>query len=433
MDEKKTLALGIVRQLVKNGFTAYFAGGCVRDMAMKRAPADYDIATDATPNQLKKRFKKTVFVGAEFGTVLVVNEGAAFQVTTFRGKGRGEFSKDPETDAQNRDFTINALFYDPLKKKVIDYCGGLSDIKKKIIRTIQAPEICFSQDPLRPLRAIRISSRLGFDIEKNTFAAIKKFRNQLNSVSKERIKDELVKIFTGPDPYKGMQLLDGTGLLVVLLPEVEALKGVEQPEKFHPEGDVFVHTMLLIKQLKNADIVLAFACLLHDVGKPGTFERTDRIRFHGHDRLGAQIAENILMRLRFSNDEIKKITYCIDNHMRIINVTKMRESTLKRMFLEETFETELLLHKYDCMASHKDMTIYDFLTKKYSAFKRRKVLPKPVMDGHQIMEFGFKEGPIIGKIQKEMVDLQLEGKIKSRQKAKEWLLKKWMKKRPQKK
>jgi poly(A) polymerase len=247
------------------------------------------------------------------------------------------------------------------------------------------------------------------------------------------VRDELVRIFTGPDPYRGMRLLDETGLLKALLPEVEALKGVEQPEKFHPEGDVFVHTGLLIKQLKNADTVLAFACLLHDVGKPGTFEKTDRIRFHGHDRLGAQIARDILTRLRFSNDEIKRITYCIDNHMRIINVTKMRESTLKRMFLEPTFETELLLHKYDCIASHKDMSIYDFLKKKYMAFKKQKVLPRPLLNGYEIMALGIAEGPLIGKIQRQLVDLQLEGRAGSKQKAKEWLIKKWIKKPARKK
>jgi poly(A) polymerase len=433
MDKKRKFALEVVKTLNKNGHIAYFAGGCVRDMAMNRPPDDYDIATGATPNQIKRIFKKTVFVGAQFGTVLVVKEGAPFQVTTFRGKGRGKFSKSPETDAQNRDFTINALFYDPIKKKTMDYCGGLSDIKKKIVRTIQPPAVCFDQDPLRPIRAIRISSCLGFKIEKGTLAAIKKYKGEVTKVSKERVRDELARILTGPNPYQGMQLLNETGLLGVLLPEMEALKGVEQPEKFHPEGDVFVHTMLLIKQLKNADIILALASLLHDVAKPATFEKTDRIRFHGHDRLGSRMAEEIMRRLRFSNDEIKKVAYCIDNHMRIINVPRMRESTLKRMFLKETFETELMLHKYDCIASHRDMTIYKFLGRKYAAFKKRKIVPRPLLDGHKIMAMGFKEGPIIGKIQKEMVDLQLEGRIKSEGQAKAWLLKKWTRKNAPKK
>lgn len=415
-------------------------------MAMKKTPGDYDIATDAAPNQIKKLFEKTVFVGAAFGTVLVVKDGISFEVTTFRGKKRNEFSKDARTDVLNRDFTINGLLYDPVKKKVIDYCDGKIDIKKKIIRSIANPVRCFRQDRLRPLRAIRLSSALGFKIEEKTYEAIKKFSAgggsainskksglggevEINKVSFERLRDELIEILTGKNPYQGMKLLDETGLLRNLLPEIETLKGVEQPPKFHPEGDVFTHTMLLIKQLKNEDLILAFACLLHDVGKPATFKKTDRIRFHGHDRVGAKISEQILKRLRFSNEDIRQITYCIDNHMRVMNAMKMREATLKKMFLKDTFETELELHRLDCVASHNDLKIYKFLKKKYEAFKKRPILPKPILNGHEIMTLGFKEGPIIGKIQKQMIDLQLEGKIKSKGKAKEWILKKWIKKK----
>ncbi len=393
---------------------------------MKKTPVDYDIATDAEPRQIKKIFKKTVFVGAAFGTALVIIDGISFEVTTFRGKTRNGFSKDARTDAANRDFTVNSLFYDPLGKKLIDFSGGRADIKKRQIKCVSAPAVCFRQDRSRLLRAIRLSANLGFRIDHKTFQAINKMKAGIQKVSRERVRDELASLMTGADPYSGMRLLDESGLLGILLPEITGLKGVEQPPKFHPEGDVFVHTMLLIKQLKGADPILAFACLLHDVGKPATFKKTDRIRFNGHDRVGARIAEQILKRLRFSNDEIRKIAYCVDNHMRVINAMKMRESTLKKMFLKDTFETELLLHKYDCAASHADLKIYKFLKRKYEAFKKKPVLPRPLLNGHELIKMGLKEGPAIGKIHRKMVDMQLEGKLSSKEKAKRWVCEKYL-------
>ncbi len=425
MDRKRKLAIEIIRTLRRNNFRAYFAGGCVRDMVMQKTPCDYDIATDASPGQIRESFKKTVFVGAQFGTVLVIKNGISFEVTTFRGKKRNEFSGNPKTDALNRDFTVNGLLYDPLGRLVIDYCGGRIDIKKKLIRCIGNPFKCFKQDRLRPLRAIRQACGLGFRIEEKTFEAVKKFKNEITKVSKERLRGELVEIMTGQNPYLGMKLLDETGLSSVLLPEVEGLKGVQQPPKFHPEGDVFTHTMLLIKNLKCADIILSFACLLHDVGKPSTYTKTDRIRFNGHDKAGARLAEQILKRLRFSNEEVRKIAYCIDNHMRIMNAMKMREATLKKMFLKDTFETELKLHRLDCIASHNDLKIYKFLKRKYREFKKRPILPRPLLNGHEIMAMGFREGPVIGRIQKGLIDLQLERKIKTKNKAREWVSKKW--------
>jgi poly(A) polymerase len=424
---KREIAVQIVRRLRQNNYQAYFAGGCVRDMVMKITPRDYDIATDATPPQIKRLFKKTVSVGAAFGTVLVIWEGTSLEVTTFRGKKRNEFSRDPKTDVLNRDFTINGLLYDPLKGGFIDFCEGIRDIKRKIIRSIGGSIKCFKQDRLRPLRAIRLSAGLGFSIEPKTQEAIKNLKNEIKKVSRERIRGELVKILTGDAPYKGMKLLDDTGLLSVILPEIENLKGVQQPAKFHPEGDVFTHTMLLIKSLKGADIILAFACLFHDVGKPATYKRTDRIRFNGHDRVGAKIADEVLKRFRFSNDETRKIVYCIDNHMCLMNAMKMREATLKRMFLKDTFETELELHRLDCIASHSDLKIYKFLKRKYRTFKKRPILPKPILNGHDIMNMGFKEGPMIGRIQKRLIDLQLERRIASKRKAKKWVYENFIK------
>lgn len=394
----------------------------MRDMIMKKLPQDYDIATDARPEEIRRLFKKTVRVGAAFGTVLVIKDGLPFEVTTFRGNKNDEFSMDPGTDIANRDFTINGLLYDPLKKKVIDLCRGQADIKKKLIRCIASPSRCITQDRLRALRAVRISSSLGFKIEKATLSEIKKQKNDINKVSPERIRDELTGILTGKNPFWGFKLLDDTGLLGAILPEVAALKGVEQPARFHPEGDVFTHTMLLLKGLKTpSDPVLSFACLLHDVGKPSTYKKTDRIRFNGHDVVGARIAEEVLKRLRFSNNEIQSIVYCIGNHMRIMNAQKMREATLKRVFFKDTFETELKLHRLDCEASHGDLKIYRFLKRKYAAFKKEPVIPKPILNGHEIIAMGFKEGPLIGKIQRQMLDLQLEGKIKTKVAAKRWI------------
>jgi len=421
MTKHKKLALQIVKTLRKNGFKAYFAGGCVRDMLMGEPPGDYDIATSAFPGQIKKLFKRTVFVGAQFGTVLVIKDGVPFDVTTFRGKKRKEFSREEKTDVLNRDFTINGLLYDPLSKKIVDLCEGRMDIQKKVIRCIGSPLTCFRQDRLRPLRALRLSASLGFKIERKTFLAVKNIGRDISSVSKERVRAELVEILTGRNPYRGIQLLNETGILAVLLPEIEALKGVKQPPKFHPEGDVFTHTMLLIKALKNADVILVFACLLHDIGKPSTFTKTDRIRFNGHDKVGALMARSALKRLRFSNEEIRKIVYCIDNHMRVMNAMKMREATLKRMFLKDTFETELELHRLDCASSHSDLSIYRFLKRKYAAFKRRPVLPKPMLNGHEIMKMGFEEGPLIGKIQRRLVDMQLERKVTSKKQARAWI------------
>jgi len=424
-DPKKKHATAIVTTLRAHGFQAYFAGGCVRDMVMKKAVGDYDIATDARPRQIQRLFKKTVRVGATFGTVLVVMDGTPYEVTTFRGAARSGFSKNPRTDALNRDFTVGGLLYDPLRKKIIDHTGGIAGIKRKEIRSIGTPERCFSQDALRLLRAVRLSSRLGFGIERETLAVIKKMSGAIRTVSAERARGELVSILTGKDPYRGMQLLDETGLLKELLPEIEAEKGVEQPPRFHPEGDVFVHTMLLIKRLKNADLILALSCLLHDVGKPPTFEKKDRIRFNGHDVVGARMTEEIMRRLRFSNEEIRKVTYCVGNHMRVMNAKKMREATLARIFLKDTFETELKLHKYDCLASHNSLDIYRFLRRKYLAFMRRPIKPKPALNGHELMGMGFNQGPAIGRVQRELVDLQLEGKIKTKEEAKRWVDKQW--------
>ena len=374
-------------------------------------------------------FPRTVAVGAKFGVILVVEDGHPFEVATFRTDegyvdGRrptGVRFTDAKEDAVRRDFTVNGLFYDPITRKVMDWVDGQKDLKKRVIRAIGDPKKRFEEDKLRMLRAVRFASVLGFKIEPKTMAAVKKSAKKIKVVSHERVRDELVKMFTGPDPAGALELLDRSGLLKEVLPEIEKMKGVEQPRAYHPEGDVFKHTKLLMKQLKDPDVVLAFGCLLHDVGKPATFRRAkDRIRFNGHDRVGARITENILTRLRFSNDLKAKVVACVDGHMRFKDVKEMRESTLKRFMQRETFDTELEQHRIDCLASHGDISNWRFLKKKAKSLSKEEIRPKPLLTGRDLLALGLVEGPKIGQILRTLEEEQLEGRLRTREEALSW-------------
>ena len=426
---KKKLALEIVQTLRRKGFEAYFVGGCVRDLLLKKNPKDFDVATNATPKQVSELFRKTVGVGAQFGVMVVILEGNNFEVATFRADkgykdGRhptGVRFTDAKEDALRRDFTVNGLFYDPITRKVMDWVGGELDLRKKMIRAIGDPGKRFTEDKLRMLRAVRFASVLGFKIEPKTLSAVKKSSPTIREVSYERVRDELVKMFTGPDPGRALTLLEKTGLLKEVLPEVYKMKGVQQPKAFHPEGDVFVHTRLLMEQLKNSSVVLAFGCLLHDVGKPDTFKRSDRIRFNGHDRVGASITQKILERLRFSNDLKDQIIACVDGHMRFKDVKQMRESTLKKFLQRETFETELEQHRIDCLASHGDLSNWRFLKKKIKTLSREQIRPVPLISGRDLLAIGYSEGPFIGKILKSAEEAQLEGSLTDKDAALRWV------------
>ena len=440
----KELATSIVRRLREAGHVAYFAGGCVRDMLRRVDPQDIDIATSATPEQVQQLFLKTIPVGAQFGVVLVVEGEHRFEVATFRCDeayvdGRRPASVrygTPEEDAYRRDFTINGLFYNPLTcpsgtlappsrgeesggERIIDYVGGVADIERKIVRTIGEPRKRFSEDKLRLLRCIRFAASLGFEIEAQTFAVVKEMAAQIEVVSAERIRDELIKIFTRPNAGRGMQLLDDSGLLVEVLPEVAAMKGVVQPPEFHPEGDVFQHTKLMLEMLPpNPSTILAFAVLLHDVGKPHTFERApDRIRFNEHDRVGAEVAATILRRLRFPNDEIEEIVLCVAEHMRFQHVQEMRPAKLKRILARPTFPDELELHRIDCEASHRNLENYKFLKTKVIELPPEVVKPAPLLTGHDLLALGLKPGPTIGQILREAEEMQLEERLQSRAEA----------------
>ncbi|MBI3615440.1 MAG: CCA tRNA nucleotidyltransferase [Candidatus Omnitrophica bacterium] len=412
----------------KAGHEAFLVGGCVRDLLMGRPPTDFDIATSARPEEVTKLFRRTLPVGAQFGVMLVLEETHQFEVATFRTDlkyrdGRhpeGVVFSTPRKDALRRDFTVNGLFFDPVRSRVIDYVKGQEDIEKKLIRAIGNPVRRFEEDRLRMLRAVRFTVTLGFEIDPATFRAVQEAAAKITQVSPERIRDELVKLFSGPHPGRGLTLLDESGLLRVILPEVERMKGVAQPPEFHPEGDVYTHTVLLLKHLKNPHPILALGALLHDVGKPSTFRVADRIRFDGHDRVGAAITQRVCRRLRFSNAETSAISTLVANHMRFKDVRQMRLSTLKRFMAAPTFSEELKLHRADCLASHKDLTNWRFLRKKLKELPPQELKPKRLIDGHDLLRLGFPEGPLIGTILKAVEERQLEGTLTSKPEALDW-------------
>ncbi len=421
---KKEGASQIIKVLRDKGFEALWAGGCVRDHLLGIEPEDYDIATSAKPEEVQKLFPRTIPVGAQFGVMIVMLEGIQFEVATFRADSEYEDGRHPkevrfcssEEDAKRRDFTINGMFFDPVEEKVIDYVKGQEDLAQKTVRAIGEPELRFNEDKLRLLRAVRFSARLGYPIEEKTFEAIKKLAPQINQVSAERIRDEIVKMLTSKNPGKALDLLRDTGLLHEVLPEVETMIGVEQPPEYHPEGDVYVHTRMLLELLEDSPSeVLAVSALLHDVGKPPTYEEADRIRFNAHEHVGARMAEKICKRLKFSNEKTDQIVECVQNHMKFKDAPNMRESKLKRFLARDTFDTELELHRIDCLASHGILDLHKFCQDKIKEFKEAKVeiKPKPLVTGKELIELGSKPGPHFKNILDELYDLQLEHQINS--------------------
>ena len=420
-----TKAVEIASALRSHGFQAWLVGGCVRDLVLGREPADYDISTDARPDQLRTIFPQAQLVGAQFGVVLV--EGV--EVATFRSDHAYDDGRHPvqvsfETDARQdvlrRDFTINALLLDPASpsvSQVVDYVGGLDDLRDGIIRAIGIPAQRFEEDHLRMLRAIRFAARFGFEIEPVTMAAIHELHSRIVRVSPERIRDELVRILTEGAPRRGFELLDASGLLDDVLPEVAAMKGVEQPPEFHPEGDVWIHTLLMLEGLQSPTPALALGVLLHDVGKPGTFRVTDRIRFNGHVELGERIARGILNRLRFSNAETEQVIALIANHMRFKHVHEMRESTLKRMLRMNRFEEHLELHRLDCESSHGNLENYEFVKSKFEASEPEQLRPPRLLTGDDLIEAGYAPGPEFARMLEVVEDAQLESRIQSKEEA----------------
>lgn len=414
----------IVRKLKKSGFQALLAGGCVRDLIMKKEAQDFDVATSASPDEVEKLFPKTVAIGKKFGVILVVTEDRHYEVATFRTEGSYTDGRHPdwvkfttpEEDAKRRDFTINGIFYDPTDEKILDFVEGKKDIDAKIIRAIGDPEKRFSEDHLRMIRAVRFATNLGFKIEEKTWQVLKKMAPAIKSVSMERIRDELIKIFTRDSAGLGLRMLSDSGLLAIILPEAERMKGCQQPPDFHPEGDVFHHTELMLDSLKNPSAELAMSVLFHDIAKPDTYDDTgDRIRFNNHAELGATKTEEIMRRLRFPNKLIEQVSIAVHNHMRFKDVKNMRKGRLRNYMSTETFPLELELHRIDCSASHGMLDNYTFCQEQLKEFKAEIRKPKPVVDGNDLIQAGFEAGPTFKKMLEELLEYQLEGKFQTKE------------------
>jgi poly(A) polymerase len=420
------LATRIATQLKVHGHQAYLVGGCVRDLLLGRQPQDYDVATDARPEQILLLFGKAQLVGAHFGVALVREEDTEVEVATFRSDhayqdGRHptavDFETDPRQDVLRRDFTINALLMNPESGQVLDFVGGREDLNAGLIRAIGDPDMRFGEDHLRMLRAIRFAARLGFQVEAQTFAAIQRLRESIRIVSAERIRDELVRILTEGGAARGFELLDASGLLAILLPEVAALRGVPQPPEFHPEGDVWTHVRLMLEAMRNPTVTLALGVLLHDVGKPRTFTFRERIRFDGHAELSAQMTTEILARLRFSGDEIRQVQALAAHHLRFKDVTRMRESTLKRFLRMDRFEEHLELHRLDCLASHRMLDHYYFVRSKLEEISPEQLKPRRLLTGHDLIRAGYRPGPAFARMLKAVEDAQLESRVQTAEEA----------------
>jgi poly(A) polymerase len=411
-------------------------GGCVRDLLLGQEPGDYDVATSATPSGVMKIFPQSYDVGAQFGVVLVpapnsrvpsvfnpTTEVATFRADIGYSDGRHpdqvRFTNDPREDVLRRDFTINGLLLDPTTGEVLDLVGGRKDLEAGIIRAIGDPALRFTEDKLRMLRAVRFAARLQYEIEPATFRAIRNFASQINQVSRERVRDELTRMLTEGHARTAFLLLDQTGLLHEILPEIEAMKGVAQPPQFHPEGDVFVHTLLLLAKLPTGSPpTLAWGALLHDVGKPPTFRvAPDRIRFDGHVDVGVEMAREILRRLRFSNDDTEQILALVDNHMRFAHAQRMSVSTFKRFVRMPHFAQHLELHRLDCQSSHGDLTTYHFTREKMAALPPDAIRPAPLITGEDLIDAGYEPGPRFKQILSAIEDGQLDGRLRSREEA----------------
>jgi poly(A) polymerase len=473
----REIAEKIVRRLQAANFAAFWVGGCVRDFLLGREPDDFDIATDAKPEQVEKLFPKTIAVGKKFGVVVVVENKHQFQIATFRAETDYQDGRRPEkihfasaqADALRRDFTVNGLFYDPIAKQIHDWVGGKNDLRAKIIRTIGEPEERFGEDHLRMLRAIRFAAQLNFEIEPKTFSAIQNLAPKIKLISAERIRDELLKLFAlpsagfslssaggegrgeevniskiqNPSPQpsprlggeretnsaaRGLVLLRDSNLLPQILPELAATIDCEQSPDFHPEGSVFNHIKLMLEHLpSDANPLLPWAVLLHDIAKPVTAEKdlqTGAIHFYGHEKIGAEMAEQILRRLRFPKKQIEAIVACVKHHMQFKDVKQMRKATLRRLLLRETFPLELELHKLDCLGSHNSLEHYEFLVAQAEALKHQPAIRPPLLTGDDLIALGMKPGKALGELLREIRELQLADELKTKREAKAWVKRK---------
>ena len=431
----RELANSICETLHRHGHQALLAGGCVRDVLLKREPADYDVATDATPDRVLDLFPDGIGVGAQFGVILVPRDGMKVEVATFRSDvgysdgrhpDRVEYSQTPEEDVKRRDFTINGLLMRHDTGEILDYVNGREDLEAGVIRAIGEPDRRFAEDKLRMLRAVRFAARFGFEIEAAAFLAIRRHAKEVTLVSAERIRDELTKLLTEGAARKGFELLDQTWLLSIVLPEIAAMKGVQQPPQYHPEGDVWIHTLLMLEGLPaGAAPTLAWGVLLHDVGKPPTFrpvsETGDRIRFDGHVAVGERMGEEILKRLRFSNDETQQVVALIANHMKFKDVEGMRTATLKRFVRLPQFDEHMALHRLDCLSSHRHLEAYEFVQRFLQETPPEQVRPERLLTGEHLIDMGYRPGPQFARILAALEDAQLEGQVRTRAEAEKFV------------
>jgi putative nucleotidyltransferase with HDIG domain len=429
-DRGAQLAREVAARLRAAGYEAWLVGGCVRDRLLGRPVHDRDLTTNATPRELRRLFPDALEVGAHFGVVLVRKGGAEVQVATYRSEssyrdGRHpdevRFETDVRADLARRDFTINALLEDPFTGEVVDHVGGLQDLGARRIRAIGDPRRRFSEDHLRMLRAVRFAAELGFEIEPATFAAIRELAPAILRISAERIRDELTRILTGNAPRRGFELLDQTGLLEPILPEVARMKGVEQPPEYHPEGDVWTHTLAMLGHLRGSPLDLAWGCLLHDVGKPATQTFEDRIRFSGHEKAGAEMARRILERLRYPKELVERVEWLVAQHMRFKDALKMSDATFKRFVRQPSFETLLELYRIDLAASGRSMENYEAVLARLASIPPEALHPPPLLRGRDLVAMGYAPGPAFSRALKALEEEQLAGRIRTREEAEQFV------------
>ena len=427
----RAIATEIVCRLQAAGHATFWVGGCVRDHLLGKEPYDFDIATGARPEQIESLFRKTLAVGRQFGVMVVIEKGHQFQVATFRAEAEYTDGRRPDkvtfcdarADALRRDFTVNGLFFDPAKEELHDWVNGRADLEKKILRTIGDAHERFGEDHLRLLRAVRFAAQLGFELDPATLAAVQSLASKITSVSSERIRDELLKLFQPPHAARGLDLLRESGLLPHVLPELEATLACEQSPQFHPEGSVFNHIRLLLANLPpDAHPSLPWTALLHDIAKPATAVRQPdgRITFYGHEKIGAEMTETILTRLRFPRKQIEEITFVVLHHMQFKDAPQMRKATLRRMLLRETFPLELTQHRLDCLASHGQFDIYDFLQREAAELAKLPQLAPALVTGADLIALGVKPGPALGELLHAIRDKQLAEELSTREAALAW-------------
>ena len=428
MTNEKRLAEAIIERLHAQGHEALLAGGCVRDLLLSRPPKDYDVATSARPDEVLALFPGALTVGAAFGVVVVVDGPVQVEVATFRSEAGYADGRRPDAvtftdareDARRRDFTINGMFMDPASGNVVDYVGGRSDLESGLVRAIGDARLRFAEDHLRMLRAVRFAAELGFQIEPATAEAIRELAAKVAGVSAERVAAELKRILTAPPDGRlaGLHLAADLGLLEVILPEMTAMRGVRQGPTVHPEGDVFVHTLLAVEMLREPTWELALAMLLHDIGKPRTAALRDgRWTFYGHERIGEDMARAVCERLRLSALQTRRVTYLVRSHMKLIVAEEMREARLKRLMAEDGFEELAELWRADCLASGGSADAYEALMARYRAMAREEVKPRPLVTGDDLVAMGLDPGPVFREILDEVYDAQLEGRAATQEAA----------------